>query len=120
MSKAIGYVRVSTGEQAQEGVSLEMQAAKIRAYWELNDLTLTEIIEDAGISTKNMTGRPGFQKALAIVFSGKADALVVYKLDRAFRSTRGIALRLSEEGFTTRKGTCLTQNQVLRILKAAA
>ena len=96
MRSAVGYVRVSTGEQAQEGISLEMQAAKIRAYCELNDLTLLEIIEDAGISAKNMTGRPGFQKALATVFSGKADALVVYKLDRAFRSTRD-ALDVAED-----------------------
>jgi site-specific DNA recombinase len=88
MRSALGHIRVSTGEQAQEGISLEMQAAKIRAYCELNDLALTEIIEDAGISAKNMTGRPGFQKALAAVFSGQADELVVYKLDRAFRSTR--------------------------------
>jgi site-specific DNA recombinase len=85
--KAIGYVRVSTDMQAEEGVSLEMQEKKIRQYCELNDLDLVEIIEDAGISAKNMKKRPGFLRALQIVLSGEADALVVYKLDRAFRST---------------------------------
>ena len=43
--KAIGYIRVSTEEQSREGISLDMQATKIRAYCELNDLELTEIID---------------------------------------------------------------------------
>lgn len=38
----------------------------------------------------------------------------------AGESTRAITRRLGEEGFTTRKGTPFTQNQVVRILKAAA
>ena len=32
---AVGYIRVSTGQQAAEGVSLEAQRAKINAYCEL-------------------------------------------------------------------------------------
>jgi DNA invertase Pin-like site-specific DNA recombinase len=48
--KAIGYVRVSTDEQAREGVSLDNQRAKIAAYCELNDLELVEIIEEPGAS----------------------------------------------------------------------
>ena len=46
--KAVGYIRVSTEDQAKEGVSLENQEAKIKAYCELKDLDLLEIIEDAG------------------------------------------------------------------------
>jgi site-specific DNA recombinase len=85
--KVIGYCRVSSEDQAREGVSLAMQADKIRAYCALNDLALVEIIEDAGLSAKSITGRPGFQRALSMVFSGEVDGLVVWKLDRAFRST---------------------------------
>ena len=48
MIKAIGYIRVSTDEQAKEGVSLENQEAKIRSYCDLKDLELLEIVEDAG------------------------------------------------------------------------
>ena len=40
MQKAIGYIRVSTQGQADEGVSLEAQRAKIRAWCELNDTEL--------------------------------------------------------------------------------
>lgn len=98
---AIGYIRVSTEEQSREGVSLEMQAAKIRQYAELNDLELSIILEDAGISAKNISGRPGFQKALEMLYSRKADALICWKLDRPFRSTQDaltVAERLNKQG----------------------
>lgn len=88
MKTAIGYVRVSHEEQAREGVSLGMQAEKIKAYCALNDLELIDICEDAGISAKNISGRPGFQAALDCVYGGQADGLLVWKLDRAFRSTQ--------------------------------
>ena len=32
--RAISYIRVSTEDQAHEGVSLDVQAARIRAYCE--------------------------------------------------------------------------------------
>lgn len=84
MIKAIGYARVSTTDQAQEGISLEAQAAKIQAYAVLNDLDLVEIIEDAGKSGKD-TNREGIQKALALIESGEVKAIIVYKLDRLSR-----------------------------------
>lgn len=83
---AIGYVRVSTEDQAKEGVSLDNQRAKIKAYCQLKDLDLIEIIEDAGISAKNLK-RPGVQKVLRLARKKQVDAIVVYKLDRIFRST---------------------------------
>ena len=83
---AIGYVRVSTDDQAKEGVSLENQKSKINAYCQLKDLELREVIEDAGISAKNLR-RPGVQKVLRMARRREIDAVVVYKLDRIFRST---------------------------------
>jgi site-specific DNA recombinase len=82
----IGYARVSTEDQAKEGVSLDNQKAKIEAYCQLKDLELREIIEDAGISAKNLR-RPGVQKVLKLARGKEIDAIVVYKLDRIFRST---------------------------------
>jgi site-specific DNA recombinase len=87
MKNTVGYVRVSTSGQAQDGFSLEMQEAKIRAYCQFNDLELSEVIVDAGISGKNMTGRPGAQKLISLIESRKIGAVVVYKLDRLGRST---------------------------------
>lgn len=84
--RAIGYVRVSTEDQAEQGVSLDSQRAKIKAYCGLKDLELVEIVEDAGISAKNLN-RPGAQKVLEMAQRKEVDAVVVYKLDRMFRST---------------------------------
>ncbi|MBM3270672.1 MAG: recombinase family protein [Candidatus Sericytochromatia bacterium] len=50
--KAFGYVRVSTVEQAAEGVSLEAQAAKIAAYCAINELDLVGVVTDGGASGK--------------------------------------------------------------------
>jgi site-specific DNA recombinase len=83
---AIGYVRVSTEDQAKEGVSLDNQKSKIEAYCHLKDLDLSEIVEDAGISAKNLK-RPGVQRVLNLARKKQVDAVVVYKLDRIFRST---------------------------------
>ncbi len=84
--KAIGYIRVSTEDQAREGVSLDNQRAKIRAYAELKDLELLDIIEDAGLSAKNLN-RPGAREVLRLAKAGEIDAVIVFKLDRMFRST---------------------------------
>ena len=86
MKKAIGYIRVSTEQQADDGVSLAAQRAKITAWCELNDYELVEIYEDAGISGKTVSKRPQLQAALAEMKKGMA--LVVYSLSRLARSTK--------------------------------
>ena len=83
--KVIAYARVSTTDQADNGVSLEAQAAKLSAYASLYDLTIVETIEDAGESAKSLD-RPGLQRALAMLKRGEADGLVIVKLDRLTRS----------------------------------
>ena len=99
--KAVGYIRVSTQGQAEEGVSLDAQKAKIEAWCMANDYQLTAIYEDAGISgTKS--DREGLQQAMGN--TSKGDALVVYSLSRLTRSTKDM-LRLSEE--LERRGTDL-------------
>jgi site-specific DNA recombinase len=82
--KAIGYVRVSTDEQAREGVSLAAQEAKLRAYADLNDLQFIDVVVDAGKSAKN-TDREGLNRVMRAVESGEAQAVIVYKLDRLSR-----------------------------------
>lgn len=89
MKTAIGYVRVSTEEQAEEGVSLRGQAEKIRQYAALHDLDLVEIVEDAGKSAKDLR-RPGMERMLEKVRRGEVDAVIVAKLDRATRSVRDL------------------------------
>lgn len=86
MQKAIGYIRVSTEQQAVEGVSLDAQKAKIAAWCMANDYELAGIHVDAGISGKSMDKRQGLQDALGEMKKGMA--LVVYSLSRLARSTK--------------------------------
>lgn len=94
MKRVIGYVRVSTEEQAREGISLDNQRAKISAYCQLNDFELIEIVSDEGISAKNLN-RPGVQKVLEMARRKEIDGIVIYKLDRMFRNTMD-ALKTAE------------------------
>lgn len=87
--KAIGYIRVSTDDQKESGLSLEHQRAKIEAYALAMDLELVDIIDDAGKSGKNMN-RPGLLRALEIIRSGEAQSLVILKLDRLTRSVKDL------------------------------
>ena len=84
-TRTIAYLRVSTEKQADKGVSLDAQRAKVAAYAELYDLMLVETIVDAGESAKSLD-RPGLQRALAMLKEGHAEALLVVKLDRLTRS----------------------------------
>jgi|GEM_PF-1128704 len=64
--RAIGYIRVSSDDQAREGLSLEAQERKIRAYCDLKGLELVTIFKDEGISGfKPLEKRPGGLSALA-------------------------------------------------------
>ncbi len=83
--RVIGYVRVSTDEQATNGQSLDAQKAKIRAYAELYDLELVDIIEEAGVSAKKLD-RAGLQRALEQLRRKDAEGLLIAKLDRLTRS----------------------------------
>jgi DNA invertase Pin-like site-specific DNA recombinase len=85
--KVIGYVRVSTDEQADKGMSLAVQRAKLDIYAKLYDLELVEVVEDAGVSAKSLK-RPGLQKALAKLRKGEAAGLLIVKLDRLSRSVK--------------------------------
>lgn len=91
---AVGYVRVSTEGQVQEGISLEAQQAKIRAWCEATGYELVSTHVDAGISGCRSNNRPGLKEALAHACGQKA-ALVVYSLSRLARSTKD-AIMISE------------------------
>jgi site-specific DNA recombinase len=77
----VAYARVSTGEQ---GISLDDQQSKLRLYCQLHSLETAAVIAEAE-SAKGLD-RPGIRQALALLDSGAAGGLVVYKLDRLTRS----------------------------------
>lgn len=97
---AIGYCRVSTEGQVEDGVSLDAQRAKVEAWAALHDEPELLVFVDAGISGSSMAQRPGLQSALDAVCKRKG-VLVVYSLSRLARSTRdtlSISDRLAKAG----------------------
>ena len=99
-TKVVAYIRVSTEGQAEGGVSLDAQRAKLEAYCTAMDLELVAVEVDAGVSAKTLR-RPALQRALAALEAGRADGLLVAKLDRLTRSVRDLG-ELVERYFTAR------------------
>src|SRR3984893_18268383 len=87
--RAIGYVRVSTDRQAEQGVSLEAQSEKIRAMALVHDAELLDIIVDSGESAKSLQ-RPGMERLLGLVDGKHVQAVIVAKLDRLTRSVKDL------------------------------
>ena len=100
----IGYVRVSTDEQADSGAGLAVQRAAIEAEAARRGWTLVAIHEDAGASGKSLNGRPGLAAALAAIEAGEASGLVVAKLDRLSRSVLDFSVLMAR---AQRKGWAL-------------
>jgi DNA invertase Pin-like site-specific DNA recombinase len=88
--RTIGYVRVSTDDQAREGVSLAAQEARIDAYCAAMGFEVSAFVRDAGESAKSLK-RPGIANLLEAVRRGEIERVVVAKLDRLTRSVRDLA-----------------------------
>src|SRR5262245_7432796 len=84
--RALAYARVSTLEQAQEGVSLEAQEARLTAYAQAHGLELVAVIREEGISAAVPLGaRPGGASLLELLRDNNATHVIALKLDRLFR-----------------------------------
>ena len=92
--KAVTYVRVSTDEQATEGVSLDAQAAKLAAWANLNDAEIVGSYSDAGLSGTR-EDRPGLTAAIEQACREGA-VVVVYSLSRLSRSTQ-YTIRIADQ-----------------------
>ena len=88
-ARALGYVRVSTGQQVESGAGLDAQRAALEAEAQRRGWTL-EIATDAGLTGKNMR-RPALADALDRLDRGEVDVLVSAKLDRVSRSVADFA-----------------------------
>lgn len=85
MAQLIGYVRVSTQSQADSGLGLAAQKAKITAAAHAAGHELVEIVVD-GAEHGTSLDRPGLRRALAAIAGGQAEGLIAAKLDRLSRS----------------------------------
>ena len=110
--KVAGYVRVSTEEQAREGVSLAAQRERIEAYAAYNHLNLTAVFVDEGVSAGTpLADRPAGRRLIDEITNGGIECVIAFKLDRLFRDAvecletvrktwreKGTALRLLDMG----------------------
>jgi DNA invertase Pin-like site-specific DNA recombinase len=90
-SKIIGYCRVSTVEQADNGHSIDAQRAAITAAAETRGWEILWVEDTA--SAKDLD-RPGLSYALSMLGSGQAAGIVVSRLDRLSRSVHDLAILL--------------------------
>lgn len=91
--KAVIYTRVSTAEQAREGISLEAQDVRCRALCAARGFEVVSVYSDKGMSGRSEPNkRPGLAAALAELQAfgdaGVDAVLVVYSLSRMTRSQR--------------------------------
>ena len=83
--KAVGYIRVSTQEQTDSGLSLDVQKRKIEEFAQFKNLTLVEVISDENVSAGiPLNERDGGQK---LIDKAKSEpvSIIALKLDRLFR-----------------------------------
>lgn len=108
---AVLYVRVSTLDQAENGVSLDAQEQRLQAYATAQGLSVLAVLREEAISgTVPLAERPEGKKLVELVTSAKAAHVVALKLDRLFRSAvdalqttaewdkRGVSLHLVDMG----------------------
>jgi len=82
--QTVGYIRVSTEEQAQSALGLEAQERMIRAYCEAKRIVLDDLVVDAGYSGKDLN-RPGVTDLLRRVRQRRVGTVVAVKIDRLSR-----------------------------------
>lgn len=83
---AVAYCRVSTDEQANKGLSLDVQEEACKTAIESDGFNLLEIIRDEGKSAGTLK-RPGIEKIIGLVTDKKICAVYSISSDRLARNT---------------------------------
>lgn len=96
-TRVLLYIRVSTHEQALEGYSVGEQTERLEKYADAMGWTVVKTYTDPGYTGAD-THRPGLRELIRAVEDGRADKVVVYKLDRLSRSQKD-TLYLIEDVF---------------------
>jgi DNA invertase Pin-like site-specific DNA recombinase len=108
--RTIGYVRVSSDAQAEQGQSLEVQRQQLQAWAAMCGRTIDTIIVEPGVSAASVEFRKRPEASKLWTELQRGDTLVSTKLDRCFRNTRdclnavhemkkrGVSFRLLELG----------------------
>lgn len=86
MKKVIGYTRVSTLKQVENGYSIKSQKIQIEDYCKRNDLVLVGVLTDGGVSGGSNKNSKNYIKIMDMVRSGEINGVVVYTISRFGRS----------------------------------
>ena len=81
-STAVGYIRVSTGDQE---LGLQSQREVLAQWAKANEIELVSVFEDQVSGAVSWFNRPGLMHAVDAIRSGVSNTLVVVKLDRLSR-----------------------------------
>jgi DNA invertase Pin-like site-specific DNA recombinase len=84
--KYFGYIRVSTAKQGEQGVSLQEQRDAIARYSQQHGLEIANWFEERETAAKR--GRPVFNQMLRLLKQGKADGVIIHKIDRSARNLK--------------------------------
>jgi site-specific DNA recombinase len=84
MKTYVGYVRVSTAKQGQQGSSLQEQRDAILAFAKRHEYRIVEWYEDRETAAKK--GRTQFMRMMAVLEKGKATGVILHKIDRGARN----------------------------------
>lgn len=82
---AIGYCRVSTEDQASQGLSLDVQEEACKMAIQSDECELLKIIRDEGKSGGNLN-RPGMKELISLVINKKIDVIYTISGDRLNRN----------------------------------
>ena len=83
------YVRVSTEEQAKEGISIDAQIDRCQAYCKARGWQVFKIYTDAGYSAGTLS-RPALKDLLEDARTKQLNILLVYKIDRFSRKLQDL------------------------------
>ena len=89
------YVRVSTEEQAKEGLSIDAQIDKCKAFCHARDWKVFKIYKDAGFSAGTLN-RPALELLLRDAQEKKFSIILVYKIDRFSRKLKDLIMVLED------------------------
>ncbi len=93
--KVAVYVRVSTEEQAKEGLSLKNQIDRCKSYCKAKGWEVYKIYKDGGYSAGNLN-RPALKLLLDDARERKFSILLVHKIDRFSRRLKDLIIVLDE------------------------
>ncbi len=83
MKNVYGYIRVSDQKQV-DGASLSEQERIIGEYAVKNGLNILQWFRETKTAAKR--GRPEFNKMIGLLCQGKADGVIIHKIDRSARN----------------------------------